>query len=142
MDQVFGVFLNSMLDSLQPITLDYYTKSLFGKNNQVSLYSHCRYSMVDASIRSLFGCHFHDTEPNITKDVITFNDYGWQVFFQLPGVLGSAATEAKKRVMRALQTLVELPESQRPEVAWIMKSVIDEAISIGLDLSLEHLLFV
>lgn len=133
MDQVFGVFLNSLLDSLQPSTLDYCTTSLFGKNKQVSLYFLCRYSMVDAAIRSLFGCHLHDIEPNITKDVITFNDYAWQVFFQLPGVLGSAATEPKKRVIRALQTLVEIPEPQRPGVAWIVKSVLDEAMSIGLD---------
>lgn len=134
MDQLSNVFLSALREALQWPRLVYCMTKYGEVEAQLSLYSLCRYPVVDAAIRSLFGRHLHDIDPEIVGHMTKFNDSAWQIFFGLPAFLGLSVTEPWKRLKHALTEFVQLPECKRCEQSWIIKTTLAEAEATGLDL--------
>lgn len=101
----------------------------------VSLYSLCRFFIVEATTRSLFGSHLHDIEPNIVEYMCEFNDHVWMVVFRYPGVFGNPSAKPRKILMAALTKFIQLPEHKRGEVCWAVKNILAamEIVEIDMD---------
>lgn len=133
MDVMCGAFIDALHQSTRWDKLDYYTASTEGPKT-ISLYALCRFCMVDATTRSIFGRHLNDIEPRIVQHMLGFNDNAWMVFFRYPDFFGLPVTEPRKKIMDALRTFIQLPEEQRSEQSWAVKNIIAAQEIIGIDL--------
>lgn len=137
MDVMCKVFLAALHQTLRWQDLDFCTINKPGNNGPrklVSLRALCRHTMVDAATRSMFGGHLHEIEPKIVEHMLTFNDFAWMVFFQYPDLFGSPVSEARRKITDALKTFIMLPEEQRSEQAWSIKTIIAAQGVVGIDL--------
>ncbi|KAL8935732.1 MAG: hypothetical protein Q9216_005285 [Gyalolechia sp. 2 TL-2023] len=134
MDAMCKVFVDSLKKTLQWDRLAFCTLDKLPKGKQVSLRALCRHTMVDAATRSMFGSHLHAIEPNIIEHMLGFNDFAWMVFFQYPDVFGSPVSAPRKKLTEVLRTFISLPEEQRSEQAWSIKTVLRAQEIVGIDL--------
>ncbi|KAL8837433.1 MAG: hypothetical protein Q9170_002517 [Blastenia crenularia] len=134
MDAMCGVFVDSLKNTLQWDRLDFCTLAPTAKGKQLSLRALCRYTMVDAATRSMFGSHLHAIEPDIVEHMLGFNDFAWMVFFQYPDIFGSPVTAPRKKLTEVLRTFISLREEQRSEQAWSIKTVLRAQEIVGIDL--------
>lgn len=133
MDRIRDDIMSTLHQSIQWRQLDYCTRHSNGNGKQISLYSLCRFTMVEAATRSLFGSHLHNLDPDIVENMLSFGDHAWQVIFRLPAFLNLDVTAPRKKLMDALRVFVQLPESERSEQAWAIKNVLDASDSFDID---------
>ncbi|VUC27966.1 unnamed protein product [Clonostachys rosea] len=133
MDRIRDDIMGTLDQSLHWRQLDFCTKSYHAKGRQISLYSLCRFTMVEAATRSLFGSHLHNIDPDVVDHMLSFGDHAWQVIFRLPTFLNLDVIAPRKKLMDALRVFVQLPESQRSEQAWAIKNVLDASDSFDID---------
>ncbi|KAI9718837.1 MAG: hypothetical protein M1828_006526 [Chrysothrix sp. TS-e1954] len=134
MDVMCSVFLDALYERLQWTTLESCTVANFHTAKHVSLRSLCRNSIVDAAIRSMFGGHLHQIEPNIVQYMQDFNDVAWMVFFRYPDTFGSPVTLPRTKIIKALETFLELSDEEKPEQAWSIKTITAAQKIVGIDL--------
>lgn len=133
MDKIRDDIMNTLHQNLHWQQLDYCTRSFKPDGRQISLYSLCRFTMVEAATRSLFGTHLHKLDANIVDHMLNFGDHAWQVVFRLPTFLNLDVSAPRKKLMEALRVFVQLPEAERSEQAWAIKSVLDASDSFDID---------
>ncbi|KAI8944156.1 cytochrome P450 [Xylaria longipes] len=134
MDVMCKSFLDALYESVQWDKLNSCGHAEDGDYKRISLYSLCRFAMVDAATRSMFGQHLHDIEPDIVEHMLGFNDNAWMVFFRYPDFFGLPVTEPRRKMMNALKRFIQLPESQRSNQAWSIKNIIAAQEIVGFDL--------
>ncbi|KAF2971334.1 hypothetical protein GQX73_g2192 [Xylaria multiplex] len=134
MDVICRTFLDALHESVRWDKLSHCGPVVSGSHKRISLYSLCRFSMVDAATRSMFGRHLHDIEPDIVEYMLRFNDSAWMVFFQYPDFCGLPVTEPRRKIMEALKQFIKLPDSERSEQAWSIKNIIAAQEIVGIDL--------
>ncbi|KAI8634023.1 cytochrome P450 [Xylariaceae sp. FL1651] len=134
MDDMCRVFLGALHQSLQWDKLCYSTSTNESSWEKISLYSLCRFAMVDAATRSMFGHHLHDITPRIVEHMLDFNDHAWMVFFRYPNLFGLPITRPRREIMDALKAFIQLPESQRLSQARSIKQIIAAQEIVGIDL--------
>lgn len=134
MDVMCKVFITALENSLRWDSLD--STTLFQKENRklVSLRKICQNTMVDAATRSMFGSHLHQIEPDIVQHMLKFNQFVWMIFFRYPEALGSPASAPRKKIIDALKIFISLPEEERSEQAWAIKTVLAAQEIVGIDL--------
>lgn len=76
----------------------------------------------------------HEIEPRIVEYMMDFNDHAWMIFFRYPDIFGLPVTEPRRKIMDALKRFIQLPEEQRPEQSWSIKSIITAQEIVGIDL--------
>jgi hypothetical protein len=147
LDSLSKIFSGCLQETLQSKSLnfcatsrDYY--SIGGaKQRDVSLYSLVAGSMVDATLRALFGPYLHAVEPDIVNQVIQFNAHAWILFYGLPDFFGLAPVcGPRDRIRAAFRAFINLPEEQRGEQCFAFKHLlrwmdvleIDKESRIGL----------
>lgn len=134
MDYMCSIFLNALHETAQMPRIERFVKARRDNDRlQISLYSLCRFAMVDAAIRSLFGRHLHDLDSDVVGQMTAFNDNAWQTFFRLPFRRLSVA-KPRERLSNALTQFVKLAEDERPEQSWLIRTILADAEYIGLDL--------
>ncbi|KAJ2999271.1 hypothetical protein NUW58_g45 [Xylaria curta] len=134
MDAMCKTFLDALHESIQWDNLDSYGHAGDKNRKTISLYSLCRFAMVDATTRSMFGQHLHDIDSDIVKHMLGFNDNAWMVFFRYPDFFGLPVTKPRQKIINALKRFIQLPESQRPQQAWSIKNIIAAQEVVGIDL--------
>ena len=134
MDIMCRVFINAPDYTLQWNRLEFCTLVHNGDRKQVSLRALCRYTMVDAAIRSMFGSHLHAIEPDIVRHMLEFNEFVWMIFFRYPDFLGSPAAAPRWKITKVLETFISLPEEQRSEQAWSIETILAAQEIVGIDL--------
>ncbi|KAK8026494.1 cytochrome P450 [Apiospora marii] len=134
MNEMCTVFMRALHHSLEWENLGVCTSWVHGSRRQISLYSLCRAVMVDAVVRSMFGGHLHDIEPDIVNHMLGFNDNAWMVFFRYPDFFGLPVTGPRNKIMSALRTFVQLPEDERSEQSWAVQNIIAAQNIVGIDL--------
>ena len=130
------VFVAALENTLRWDCLDFCTLSHNDsrKSRLVSLRGICRYTMVDAATRSIFGGHLHQIEPDIVQHMLEFNEFAWMIFFRYPDTFGSPASAPRKQIMKTLKRFISLPEEKRPEQTWYIKTILAAQKIVGLDL--------
>ena len=134
MDVMCKVFISSLEKSLQWDSLEFCTLIEEDRQKRVSLRDLCRFTMVDAATRSMFGDHLHQIEPQIVQHMLEFNDYVWMIFFRYPEYLGSLAAAPRWKITTALEAFISLPEEKRSEQAWSIKTILRAQEIVGIDL--------
>lgn len=125
--EFLGVTLHSQ--NLDFCTRDYngclYSIGAPGRQREVSLYSLVAGSMVDATLRALFGPYLHNFEPDIVDQVIEFNAHAWILFYGLPDFFGRAPVcEPRDRIRAAFRAFIDMPEEQRSEQCFAFKHLL------------------
>ncbi|KAI0426694.1 cytochrome P450 [Xylaria sp. FL1042] len=134
MDAMCKCFLDALHESVQWDKLNSCGYAEDGDYKRISLYSLCRFAMVDAATRSMFGQHLHDIEPGIVEHMLGFNDNAWMVFFRYPDFFGLPVTKPRREIVKALKRFIQLPESQRSQQEWSIKNIIAAQEVVGIDL--------
>lgn len=100
---------------------------------RVSLFQLVRTAMVEAATRSMFGNHLHEIEPETVEIMLAYNDYAWMTVFRYPDIFRRYPVHsAHKRMVSALETLVQLPESERKGLSWLANNTIKGMQNTGL----------
>lgn len=128
------VFITALKASLTWTGLDFCTLAYHGDQKRISLKALCRYAMVDAATRSMFGGHLHKIEPDIIQHMLGFNDFAWMVFFRYPDMFGSPVSAPRAKIIEALKVFINLPEKERSEQAWSIKTILAAQKIVGIDL--------
>ncbi|KAL8675691.1 MAG: hypothetical protein Q9186_007673 [Xanthomendoza sp. 1 TL-2023] len=136
MDSMCKVFMDSVKDTLQWHHLDFCTTATFpgSRRKQISLNALCRYTMVDAATRSMFGAYLHKFEPDIVEHILGLNDSIWMIIFRYPNAFASAVNAPRSKIMDAMKKFISLPEEQRSEQSWSVKTVLQAQEHVGIDL--------
>ncbi|KAL8693351.1 MAG: hypothetical protein Q9224_003769 [Gallowayella concinna] len=136
MDSMCKVFMDSVKDTLQWHRLDFCTRATFpdSRRKQISLNALCRYTMVDAATRSMFGAYLHKFEPDIVEHILGLNDSIWMIIFRYPNAFASAVNAPRSKIMDAMKKFISLPEEQRSEQSWSVKTVLQAQDHVGIDL--------
>ncbi|CAI6091935.1 unnamed protein product [Clonostachys chloroleuca] len=135
MDTIGSVFLEALHQSVQFDHLGFCTSAPpQAPCKHISLYDLCRFTMVDAATRSLFGSHLHDINHCVVNHMLGFNDYAWQVFFRLPRFLGLGVSEPQRHLMDTLRQFVQLPQEKRAHATWAIQTVLQSSEHVGIDL--------
>ncbi|KAI4120960.1 MAG: hypothetical protein LQ338_006648, partial [Usnochroma carphineum] len=82
----------------------------------------------------MFGDHLHTIEPDIVRHMLGFNDFVWMILFRYPGVFASEVSAPRNKITEALKTFITLPEDQRSEQAWSVKTVLAAQKFVNIDL--------
>ncbi|KAL8806616.1 MAG: hypothetical protein Q9182_001264 [Xanthomendoza sp. 2 TL-2023] len=128
-------FMDSVEDLMQWHRLDYCVRATSSDSHlkHISLNALCRYTMVDAATRAMFGAHLHTFEPNIVEHILRLNDSAWKVIFRHPDAFTSAVTLPQSKIMDAMKSYISLPEEQRSGQAWAIKTVLRAQDHVGID---------
>ncbi|RWA05739.1 hypothetical protein EKO27_g9358 [Xylaria grammica] len=128
------IFVQNLQETLQSENLGFCTRDYNGSlyndgapslQRDVSLHSLVTGSMVNATIRALFGPYLHELEPDIVNQVVQFNSHAWVLFYGLPDFFGFAPVCASRdRVKAALRAFIKLPEEQRSEQCFAFKELL------------------
>lgn len=143
LDTLSGVFVRHLQETLRDENLDFCTKdyngcldsiNASGLQREVSLYPLVAGTMVNATVRALFGPYLHEVEPDIVNQVIQFNANAWILFYGLPDCFGFAPVCAPRdRVRAAFRAFINLPEEQRSEQCFAFQQLLKwmEVLEIG-----------
>lgn len=104
-----------------------------GKQKRLSLKGFCRDLMVDAITSSIFGSLLRKIEPDITQDMITFNENAWMLIFRYPEFTSPKLTGSRRRIITALRTYMSLPDEQREGESFAIKNVLQGQKITGID---------
>jgi hypothetical protein len=100
----------------------------------VSLYSLCRYFIVEATTRSLFGNRMHQVEPDIVDIMCNFNDHVWMVVFGYSPLWNNPSRKPQMQLMAALKRLIQLPEEKREGMSWVIRMMLKAFETVDIDL--------
>jgi hypothetical protein len=134
MDEMCQAFIVSLKNSLQPTKMDFCTLERYGATSRVSLKSLCRYTLVEAATRSMFGDTLHRLNPEIRQNMLDFNDRAWMVFFGLPEIFSQAVSKAHRTMTKTMKEFVSLPEEERAGQAWGIQQILKAQEIVGIDL--------
>ena len=134
MDEMCHRFIESISHSLKFVDLTDDNTKTKGTTKTMSLQAICRFPLVDAAIRSLFGRHLHDIDSNITQHMMEFNDNIWMMIFDYPEFLSSKCIVPRSKVKKALQTFIQMPNEKRQEQTWSVDTILQAQEIVGTDL--------
>lgn len=134
MEFLCQVFITALENSMKWDLLDFCTVNETACHKTISLRAMCRHAMVDAATRSMFGSHLHQIEPDVIHHMLGFNDLAWMVFFRYPDTFGSPVDGPRNALLKALKIFITLPEAQRSEQSWAVKTVLAAQDIVGIDL--------
>lgn len=100
----------------------------------VSLYSLCRFFIVEATTRSLFGSRMHQVEPDIVEIMCNFNDHVWMVVFGYSPLWNNPSRKPQMQLMAALKRLIQLPEEKREGMSWVIRMMLKAFETVDIDL--------
>lgn len=138
LDNLSKIFSDCLLEKMQTQNLDFYNSKndndylgsmssvgAPGVRREVSLFSLVTRSMVDATLRSLFGPYLHEFDPDIVDQVIQFNTHAWILFYGLPDFFGRAPVcGPRDRIRAALRAFINMPEEQRSEQCFAFRQLL------------------
>lgn len=134
LDGLSKIFSSCLKETLHSQNLDFCTRDYNGclfnigasrLSREVSLYSPVAGSMVDATLRSLFGPYLHEAEPDIVNQVVQFNAHAWILFYGLPDFFGFAPVcEPRDRIRAAFRAFIDLPEEDRKEQCFAFRQLL------------------
>ncbi|KJZ78259.1 hypothetical protein HIM_02297 [Hirsutella minnesotensis 3608] len=123
LDRLSEMFSARMKETLQGPNLDFctsdyngclYTVGAPGLRREIKLYPLVAVTMVDATVRSLFGPCMHRVEPDIVELLISFNTNAWVLFYGVPDFFGySPLCGPRDRIKAALRAFISQPEEER-----------------------------
>ena len=122
MEEMCRAFIASLGDTPHWINSGFCTLEDSEKEKHVSLKALCRFTLVEAATRSMFGDVLHKLNPDIAENMLDFNDRAWMVLFGLPEIFPSAVANARRKMTETMKEFVNLPEEKRAGQAWVIQT--------------------
>ncbi len=98
----------------------------------VSLYKWCGEVLVDAASRAFYGDVLVETEPQLIRDFLAFDEFSWMSLYQYPAYFAGAMTAPRDRVMQAFDRYVALPSERKLDSAYYTKALEEEQVKAGM----------
>lgn len=139
-----SVFFHSIEETLRIENLDFCAKDYngnaysldedaLGPRKTVGLFPLVAGTMVEATLRALFGPYLHQFDHDIVNQVIMFNSHAWMLFYGLPDFGGLAPVcEPRDRIRAAFRAFVRMPEDQRSEQCYAFKNLLKWMDVLGI----------
>lgn len=89
--------------------------------------------MVDAITSSIFGGLLQKIKPDITRDMITFNEYAWMLIILYPDFTSPKLIASRRNIISALRTYMNTPDDQREGKSFAIKNVLQGQKITGMD---------
>ncbi|KAF3765563.1 cytochrome P450 [Cryphonectria parasitica EP155] len=129
--EMADLFRDSLLDSIRMDRIAHYTTRPDGA---VSLYPFLRQAMVEASVRSIFGSHLHEVDPDCVAHMLAFNDHAWQIVMRYPRFFGhSSVSKPYDRMMETMRTFVQRPLAENEGANPLIRNVLIGMEAANLD---------
>ncbi|KAF1996571.1 cytochrome P450 [Amniculicola lignicola CBS 123094] len=88
----------------------------------VSLLELLQRVLVEAALTAFFGAVLLESEPSIVQDFLDFDDENWKLWYKWPNADQMFA--AKGRMAKAIERYLGLPNEQRSDASFIIKTFI------------------
>jgi hypothetical protein len=108
--------------------------TLSSKPNErfISLKGFTRKILGDWALKSFFGEKLFEVSPSFAPCYTKYEDDSWKIFYRYPRFRTRNLHQAKEKAITELVKYLELPEEQRPELAWIFLTMDKELSYLGL----------
>lgn len=111
-----------------------YTPSHSSTHIEVPLYQWTSDLSVHLGQYVYFGDVLDLVNPNYADDYTMFDEVIWKMLYQYPSFLCRDMTAPRDQMIASLKAYFKVPPSQRrPQAAWIINTMEDEAKAIGVD---------
>lgn len=96
-----------------------------GPRRTVRLFPLVSVTMVEATVRSLFGPYLHQFDQDIVNQIIQFKPQSWMVFYGMPDFGGfTPVCKPRDRIRAALRAFIRLSEHERSEQCFAFKTIL------------------
>ncbi|KAL8642537.1 MAG: hypothetical protein Q9226_008500 [Calogaya cf. arnoldii] len=108
---------------------------LFSNKDQkvVSLKGFTRQLLGFCAMKAFFGTELFNSSPDFLSHYQEFEDSSWKVFYNYPRFLAKGLHKVKDWAVDDLVKYFALPSEQRPDTAWIFRTMDIELTNLGLD---------
>lgn len=89
--------------------------------------------MVDAITSSIFGDLLQKIKPDITRDMITFNEYAWILNFRYPDFTSPKLIASRQNIILVLRIYMNTPNIQREEKSFAIKNALQGQKITGIN---------
>lgn len=100
----------------------------------ISLHSLCRFLIVEATTRSLFGNQLHEVEPNVVEIMGCFNDHVWMIVFGYKNPWNNLVDRPRKLLISALKEFIQHGNRETDDVAWAVRMMLQAMEQVEIDL--------
>ncbi|PSR97369.1 cytochrome P450 [Coniella lustricola] len=122
--EMADLFRDSLLESFSSERLEQYIAT-GSSQNSIPVYTFLRHAMVEASVRSIFGQHLHEVDPECVQNMLAFNDHAWQIVMRYPTFFGlSSVSKPYNTMMRTMRAFVQRPLSDNDGANPLIKNVL------------------
>lgn len=99
----------------------------------ISLKRFTREVLGDCAMRSFFGDQLFKTSPSFLSNYQTYEDDSWKIFFNYPRFVARKLHVLKDRALDDLVRFFDLPVKERPDLAWIFRTLTSELSNLGVE---------
>lgn len=108
----------------------------------VSLYTWSEMVIVDAQTRAFFDEVLFEKCPELLAQFQIYEDESWKLPMDLPSFATKHLRSSKSAIEKGLRQYLRIPKEQRPNDSWIIKTLCEDMVNLGLDETQKvHILF-
>ncbi|KAF2758981.1 cytochrome P450 [Pseudovirgaria hyperparasitica] len=98
----------------------------------MSLWTFTRAVLIDSLNLALFNKTLTDLQPNMVQIISDFDDYSWQLIYQLPPVMAKEVHNALAELKSTFRTYFAIPQPDRADAAYMVTALEDKIRAFGL----------
>ncbi|KAL8769419.1 MAG: hypothetical protein Q9209_004647 [Squamulea sp. 1 TL-2023] len=120
----------------QSLTWDRVSDSYMSSNKRqrvISLKEFSRQTLGVCAMKAFFGPKLFETSPTFLSRYQEFEDSSWKVFYNYPPFLAQSLHKVKDQALEDLIRYFALPTEQRPDLAWIFRTMDTELTNLKLN---------
>lgn len=136
-DQVFLGYLDKSLiwDKLStPRFLISEHTDGYGGFKVLSLYSFCRFILVDAACMTFLGPEILEIDPEFIEHYIKWDNTSWKILHQVPWFLRRDLNKTRDKLVDTLTKYYSRPKEERPNLSWLFNRMQSEQQHLGISL--------
>lgn len=97
----------------------------------LSLYSFCRYTLVDAACMTFIGPEILDIDPQFVEHYVQWDNTSWKIPHQVPRIFCRDLNKARDKLVDAFVKYYSRPEEERPRISWLFNRMQSEQQRLG-----------
>ncbi|GAD96064.1 hypothetical protein BC1G_07665 [Paecilomyces variotii No. 5] len=105
-----------------------------GGTKVLSLYSFCRYTLVDAACMTFLGPEILNVDPEFVEHYVQWDNTSWKIPHQVPRFLCRDLNKARDKLVNAFVKYYSQPEEERPHLSWLFSRMQSEQQHLGFSL--------
>ena len=98
----------------------------------ISLTKMVRYCLVSSAAKAFFGPQMQEVDPRFLEYYFNFEEAAWKMFYQYPRFLAHDLYGAAEGILSTMTRYYDRPESEKPELVWMFKTIEAEMRHLGL----------